>query len=113
MSATASTLSTLTASPPRRRRSLNQSHTSPQVVDAARPDLSDGACLLPVYAGVDFYADEGSPDIEMALMVCDRCPVIDLCLGYALATRDFQGVWGGMTGRERAKLTRRLRRRVV
>lgn len=41
--------------------------------------------------------------------VCQRCPVRDDCLDYALSTRQAHGVWGGLTTNERAALARRLR----
>ncbi len=43
-----------------------------------------------------------------ALELCDRCPVIDVCLAYALslpATGDF-GIWGGTTEKQRVGLRR-------
>jgi WhiB family redox-sensing transcriptional regulator len=45
-----------------------------------------------------------------AKKVCDRCPVIEQCAQWALATRQSYGVWGGLTEDERASLLRRRRR---
>lgn len=40
-----------------------------------------------------------------ARAVCHRCPVINLCLRWALDSREAHGVWGGLTDAERADLT--------
>lgn len=70
----------------------------------------DAAC-----AGVDtsifFPAGEDEQLNAEAKSICAACPVADLCLQYALATNQTEGVWGGMTGPERRRLRRRLRDR--
>ncbi len=43
-----------------------------------------------------------------AKALCGRCLFSRECLDYALAARETTGVWGGMTGRERQGLLRRL-----
>lgn len=48
--------------------------------------------------------------IEDALAVCARCPVVDACLQWALETNQEQGVWGGMTEDERRRWKRRSAR---
>lgn len=42
-----------------------------------------------------------------AKAVCTACPVRLQCLAYALDQREWFGVWGGMTERERRALLRR------
>ncbi|MFI1203556.1 WhiB family transcriptional regulator [Streptomyces sp. NPDC020883] len=42
-----------------------------------------------------------------AKAVCNGCPVRPECLTYALDHREWFGVWGGMTERERRTLLRR------
>ena len=70
----------------------------------------DAAC-----AGADtsvfFPIGEDEEFSAGAKSVCAVCPVADLCLQYALATNQTEGVWGGMTGPERRRLRRRLRDR--
>ena len=44
-----------------------------------------------------------------AQAVCATCPVRDQCLEWALATRQEDGVWGGLTDNERRRLRRRRR----
>jgi WhiB family redox-sensing transcriptional regulator len=45
--------------------------------------------------------------IEEAKAVCNRCPVIDACLSFALENGMTAGVWGGLTEDERRALRRR------
>jgi len=47
--------------------------------------------------------DEAGP----ARAVCATCPVRKECLEFALATRQGDGVWGGLTESERRRLRRR------
>lgn len=42
-----------------------------------------------------------------AKSICGRCPVRIRCLSWALETRQDQGVWGGMTEKERLALHKR------
>jgi WhiB family redox-sensing transcriptional regulator len=45
-----------------------------------------------------------------ARRICQRCPVIDECLAYALANNEDHGIWGGLAANERKLLKRRARR---
>jgi WhiB family redox-sensing transcriptional regulator len=55
-----------------------------------------------------FFSDA---TIDLAKRICDRCPVEDQCLRYALATNQ-EGVWGGTSDKERrGKPARRVRRK--
>ena len=45
-------------------------------------------------------------DRREAARLCDGCPVLRECLEYAVATRQSYGVWGGVSERDRAALTR-------
>jgi WhiB family redox-sensing transcriptional regulator len=49
-------------------------------------------------------------DAEEARAVCGQCPVRQLCLEHALASRERDGVWGGMTERERRRIVRQRRK---
>ena len=42
--------------------------------------------------------------LDRAKSVCARCDVRQLCLDYALTTRQVHGVWGGQTEEERRGL---------
>jgi WhiB family transcriptional regulator, redox-sensing transcriptional regulator len=48
--------------------------------------------------------------VERAKAICRRCPVIETCLEWSLATAQDAGVWGGMSEEERRDI-RRARRR--
>ena len=45
--------------------------------------------------------------IEEAKAVCNRCPVIDACLRFAMENGMTAGVWGGLTADERFALKSR------
>ncbi|WP_228978448.1 WhiB family transcriptional regulator [Streptomyces sp. DH12] len=49
--------------------------------------------------------------VEEARSVCRRCPVMDRCGQWALATGQEHGVWGGLSEDERRALKRRAARR--
>ncbi|MGH3500941.1 MAG: WhiB family transcriptional regulator [Nocardioidaceae bacterium] len=50
-----------------------------------------------------FFPDKGQ-SAKQAKRVCARCPVQQPCLAYALDRPELQGVWGGLTERERRQL---------
>jgi WhiB family transcriptional regulator, redox-sensing transcriptional regulator len=43
-------------------------------------------------------------DMARARAVCQQCQVRTKCLDYALATRQVDGIWGGLTETERQPL---------
>jgi len=45
--------------------------------------------------------------IEEAKLVCQRCPVLEPCLQWALESGQDAGVWGGLSEDERRDLKRR------
>lgn len=53
--------------------------------------------------------DDDSAAAE-AKAICEQCPVRESCLEYAISARENDGVWGGMTARERRRLIRHRRR---
>ena len=48
--------------------------------------------------------------IEEAKVVCQRCPVLEPCLQWALDSGQDAGVWGGLSEDERRALKRRTAR---
>jgi hypothetical protein len=50
-------------------------------------------------------------EIEYAKAICQSCPVIQACGEWALETREPDGVWGGMSEKERSNLLRQAARR--
>lgn len=49
--------------------------------------------------------EEDGPAADEARALCRRCPLLDSCRAYALATAMPVGIWGGLSTRERAALT--------
>jgi WhiB family transcriptional regulator, redox-sensing transcriptional regulator len=49
--------------------------------------------------------------IDRAKQICQSCPVMDTCLGWALETGQSSGIWGGLSEDERRALKRRKARR--
>ncbi len=45
-----------------------------------------------------------------AKSVCAVCPVREPCLDHAITAREKQGVWGGLTEKERRRLIRQRRK---
>jgi WhiB family redox-sensing transcriptional regulator len=62
--------------------------------------------------GVDptIFHPVNDDDAEEAKAICALCPVREPCLEYAIAAREKDGVWGGLTARERRRLIRQRRR---
>lgn len=42
-------------------------------------------------------------EVRRAQMICAQCPVMQECLTWALVRHEEFGIWGGTTGRDRAK----------
>lgn len=51
----------------------------------------------------------GARQVQQAKAVCNRCPVRTECLDTALRNGLTDGIFGGMTGRERREVARRGR----
>jgi WhiB family redox-sensing transcriptional regulator len=70
-------------------------------VAARRPAwMADAACRA---VGLDVFF---GADTTVARAVCAGCEVREPCLAYALAARIPDGMFGGLDGRERARLPR-------
>lgn len=95
---------------------------------AYAPDLTGPAHALPwadqalcAQADPDLWFEQSSSRYEthngreaeerrsMAKAICERCPVRPECLEHAMADSTLQGIWGGLTEKERREL-RRARR---
>ncbi|HVT78469.1 MAG TPA: WhiB family transcriptional regulator [Acidimicrobiales bacterium] len=55
------------------------------------------------------FFDDPDDESGAARAVCAACPVQAACLAQALTDREDQGVWGGLTERERRAFLRRYR----
>lgn len=49
--------------------------------------------------------------IAQAKIVCNRCPVTNMCMKWALETGQDAGVWGGLSEEERRALKRDAKRK--
>jgi WhiB family redox-sensing transcriptional regulator len=47
---------------------------------------------------------------DVAKAICMVCPVREPCLEHAITAREKQGVWGGLTERERRRMIRQRRK---
>lgn len=58
----------------------------------------------------DVFHPVSDEDAEEAKAICAICPVRQPCLEHALVNREREGVWGGLTDRERRRLIRQRRK---
>lgn len=56
----------------------------------------------------DRFFVRGVAQARPVIRVCDRCPVKDDCLRYAIDNDITFGVWGGLTERQRRAYQRRM-----
>jgi WhiB family redox-sensing transcriptional regulator len=79
-----------------------------------RDETTDGWKADARCRGVDpallYPDDEDVAGVARAKALCAACPVQSQCLEHALLHREKDGVWGGLTARERQRLIRRRRR---
>jgi WhiB family redox-sensing transcriptional regulator len=61
-------------------------------------------------ADPEVFHPTSEEDADEAKAICATCPVREPCLEHAIVAREKQGVWGGLTERERRRLIRRRRR---
>jgi WhiB family redox-sensing transcriptional regulator len=61
-------------------------------------------------ADPDLFYPTSEEAAEEAKSICAVCPVREPCLEYAITAREKEGVWGGLTERERRRLIRQRRK---
>jgi WhiB family redox-sensing transcriptional regulator len=89
---------------------VNHTTTTP-----AASDWRHGAACLHEDPELFFPIGNTDPALQWAdeaKAVCNRCPVMQDCLAWALETRQEHGVWGGMSEGERRSELRRAARRL-
>ena len=64
----------------------------------------DALCNDGTGALLDLFFSEQLDDIATAKAFCAACPVREACLEFALSSRQADGVWGGLTEAELAKI---------
>lgn len=57
-----------------------------------------------------FYSLKEEEQRKVAVEVCGKCAVKELCLLFAVNTEEIHGVWGGSTEKQRAPLIRKKKR---
>ena len=73
------------------------------------PDFDTSSALCAQTDPEMFYPDSmgASPLVKVAKEVCRKCPVQTECLAFALKTKEPEGIWGGLTPRERFQLLKK------
>jgi WhiB family redox-sensing transcriptional regulator len=61
-------------------------------------------------ADPDLFYPVNDEAAEPAKAICAICPVREPCLEHAITAREKEGVWGGLTERERRRLIRQRRK---
>lgn len=61
----------------------------------------------------DLWFSDNVAQQYAAIRICRTCPVLEPCLNYAAQLKLDDGVWGGMTPRDRTNWRRRNRRRTA
>ena len=65
-------------------------------------DWSRGACRG--VTGVSFFPERGHPS-QPAVCVCAGCPIRVACAEYAIEAKERFGVWGGLSERQRRRIS--------
>lgn len=104
-----------------RRPRVSLDLVAPEVPEGWRPptvdeilehgDPVDGWDDVAACKGMDpalFYPSHGEAT-EFGVAVCSSCPAILDCAVYALRAGEEHGVWGGLSGKQRREIRRRLR----
>jgi hypothetical protein len=87
---------------------MTASHYAPDTISTAPAWHHQAVCAN---RGEDMFPGTADAEIEDAKAVCRRCPVVQACGQWALDQRIAEGVWGGMSEKERANLLRQAARR--
>jgi WhiB family redox-sensing transcriptional regulator len=65
--------------------------------------MRDAACRE--HPEVNFHPERGERT-EPAKAICRKCLVREVCLEHALEHREHQGIWGGLSPKERRAIAR-------
>jgi WhiB family redox-sensing transcriptional regulator len=66
--------------------------------------VQDAACRQSDDPDMFFPETKGKAASAHAKKICSRCPVIEECRQYSLASQEKHGVWGGNSERERGRI---------
>ena len=77
----------------------------------AQAELEDRGDTLPCREKPDFFYPEDYFETRakivserVAKLLCDECPLKDLCRDYAISAQEDYGIWGGTNARERREI---------
>lgn len=77
-------------------------------MDQAKCRGEDPSLFYPeLLDGPGRYNEVDRAHIEEAKKICNLCPVRNICLDYAMRTRERYGIWGGTLPGERETMRRR------
>ncbi len=79
---------------------------APHDPDSETAWMADGNCRL--HPPATFFPSDGV-GVDRARKICRDCPVVSMCLEYALDARIDHGVWGACSERERRRILKRRR----
>lgn len=68
------------------------------------PWFVDAECL---YADPEAFFPHKGQSAQPAVAVCNRCPIRERCLEFAVENEQDIGVWGGMSERQRIRYRKR------
>lgn len=91
------------------------------LIDSHVPEApwhAEGKCHQPQfglsgYALTSLFYSEEEADIAAAKDICSACDIRAMCLETALAFKEPEGVWGGMSPMERRSILRKRRKGVA
>ena len=98
---------------PDQRRKIDVHHTADDTEEYTAMDWRHRALCRDEDPELFFPIGTTGPaivQIEQAKAVCQRCPVVQSCLDWALRSGQDSGVWGGLSEDERRALKRRQAR---
>lgn len=75
-------------------------------IDRDAPDWTGALCRE---FDPDWWFPGDGETAPEAIEVCERCPLLDACREYATARPRLEGIWGGLSKRQRERL-RAMRR---
>lgn len=86
-------------------RRHNADRYAPDMQAPDREPWMDGALCAQMGDFDVFFPPKGHPSRE-AKDICSRCDVISECALYALTNTELQGIWGGLSDRDRIRMRR-------
>lgn len=95
---------------------LRRRSTAVSIAETEQLEWQEEALCRQYSVDLFFGPDHAESEIDRqareahAKSICQRCPVKEPCLEYAMETAQKYGIWGGMTDKERSSLKRRRAR---